>query len=95
MEMAPTPRKEMGSGNGTPVVGPVGAEVVQAPTGLFGALLLEGLHAGRWWALEGHWTIGQQISVRYHPADQFAEPVPHRDAESASDPDWPPDSARP
>lgn len=56
------------------MVGPVAAEVIQTPTG-FGALLLEGPDVGRWWALDGHWEVGQELRVRYAPADQFAQAV--------------------
>lgn len=59
-------------------IGPVAAQVIQPRTGLFGALLLEGPDAGRWWALDGQWTVGQRISVRYYPEDQFAQIVPDR-----------------
>jgi hypothetical protein len=51
------------------------AEVVRLPTGMYGALLLEGPDAGQVWALAGSWMVGRRMKVRYHPEDQFADPV--------------------
>lgn len=44
--------------------GPIEAEVIRMPIG-FGALLRDGPHAGRWWALDGEWAVGERLSVLY------------------------------